>query len=87
MKTNPLAAVDIYCKFPMKPVKEQTFEDAFITGEIVRILMKQEMYDHPKLASNMIDYGKVMGTGRNYFSFKFELQKICFTYLLNVFTN
>ncbi|KAK1171297.1 hypothetical protein AOXY_G6060 [Acipenser oxyrinchus oxyrinchus] len=62
-KTNPLAAVDIYCKFPMKPVKEQTFEDAFITGEIVRILMKQEMYDHPKLASNMIDYGKVMGTG------------------------
>ncbi|XP_051775294.1 uncharacterized protein LOC127525947 [Erpetoichthys calabaricus] len=63
MKDNPLAAVDIYCKVPMKPVKEQTFNDAFITGEIVRILIKHEKYDHPKLASNMIAYGKVMGIG------------------------
>ncbi|XP_015218375.2 uncharacterized protein [Lepisosteus oculatus] len=63
IKTDPLAAVDVYCKFPLKPVNEQSFDDAFITGEIVRILMKQELYEHPNLASTFIAYGKVMGLG------------------------
>ncbi|XP_051772833.1 uncharacterized protein LOC127524863 isoform X1 [Ctenopharyngodon idella] len=61
LKDDPLAAVDIYSRFPLKPVCEQTFDDAFITGEIVRILMKQELYEHPQLLPNLIAYGKVMG--------------------------
>ncbi|KAL7877350.1 hypothetical protein SRHO_G00039930 [Serrasalmus rhombeus] len=61
VKSDPLAAVDVYSRFPLKPVNEQTFDDAFITGEIVRILMKQELFDHPQLAPNLIAYGKVMG--------------------------
>ncbi|KAJ1156063.1 hypothetical protein NDU88_008788 [Pleurodeles waltl] len=63
VKTNPLAAVDVYCKFPLKPVQEQTFDDAFITGEIVRLLMKHEKYDDPRLPANMIANGKVLGLG------------------------
>ncbi|XP_072532928.1 uncharacterized protein [Salminus brasiliensis] len=61
VKSDPLAAVDVYSRFPLKPVNKQTFDDAFITGEIVRILMKQELYDHPQLVPNLIAYGKVMG--------------------------
>ncbi|XP_078503186.1 uncharacterized protein LOC144761836 isoform X1 [Lissotriton helveticus] len=63
LKTDPLAAVDVYCKFPLKPVQEQTFDDAFITGEIVRLLMKHEKYDDPRLPANMIANGKVLGLG------------------------
>lgn len=63
VKTDPLAAVEVYSSFPLRPATEQTFDDAFITGEIVRILMKQELYDHPSLGPNLIAYGKVMGLG------------------------
>ncbi|KAL3971792.1 target of EGR1 protein 1 [Sarotherodon galilaeus] len=59
--SDPQAALDVYCKFPLKPVAEQNFEDAFITGEIVRMLMSQEQYDHPQLGPSLIAYGKVMG--------------------------
>ncbi|XP_060781416.1 uncharacterized protein LOC132889178 isoform X2 [Neoarius graeffei] len=61
VESDPQAAVDVYSRFPLKPVNEQTFDDAFITGEIVHILMKQELYEHPQLAPNLIAYGKVMG--------------------------
>ncbi|XP_032882226.1 uncharacterized protein LOC116976443 [Amblyraja radiata] len=61
LKTDPLQAVDIYAKFPVKPIEEQTYNDAFITGEIVRLLMKSEKYDDARLGPNMIAYGKVMG--------------------------
>uniref|UniRef100_UPI00398F8526 uncharacterized protein isoform X2 n=1 Tax=Pristiophorus japonicus TaxID=55135 RepID=UPI00398F8526 len=63
LKTNPLSAVDIYSKFPLKPIKEQSFDDTFITGEIVRLLMKYQKYDDVRLCPNMIAYGKVMGLG------------------------
>ncbi|KAK3595487.1 hypothetical protein CHS0354_021583 [Potamilus streckersoni] len=59
LKTNPLAAVDVYCKFPISA--QPTFDDAFIIGEILRILMKNEKYDDPRLAPNMIAYGKALG--------------------------
>ncbi|MEQ2169083.1 hypothetical protein GOODEAATRI_021189 [Goodea atripinnis] len=59
--TDPQAAVDVYCRFPMKPVAEQSFDDAFITGEMVRLLMSQEQYDHPQLGPSLTAYGKVMG--------------------------
>ncbi|XP_050981999.1 uncharacterized protein LOC127175140 [Labeo rohita] len=63
LKDDPLAAVDVYSRFPLKPVCEQTFDDAFITGEIVHILMKHELYEHPQLLPNLIAHGKVMGLG------------------------
>ncbi|XP_078262083.1 uncharacterized protein LOC144597041 [Rhinoraja longicauda] len=61
LKTDPLQAVDIYSKFPVKPLDEQNYNDAFITGEIVRLLMKYEKYDDARLGPNLIAYGKVMG--------------------------
>ncbi|XP_064173898.1 uncharacterized protein LOC135245060 isoform X2 [Anguilla rostrata] len=63
VKTDPMAAVEVYCRFPLNPVHQQTFDDAFIVGEIVHILMKQELYDHPQLGPNLIAYGKLMGLG------------------------
>ncbi|XP_055083162.1 uncharacterized protein LOC129456835 [Periophthalmus magnuspinnatus] len=59
--TDPEAALEVYCRYPLKPVAEQTLYDAFITGETVRILMKLELYDHPMLGSSLVAYGKVMG--------------------------
>ncbi|KAK1905546.1 putative membrane protein [Dissostichus eleginoides] len=58
---DPQAAVEVYCRFPLKPVAEQSFEDAFITGEIVRLLMALELYDHLLLGPSLVAYGKVMG--------------------------
>lgn len=62
MDTDPDGAVDIYCKFPV--AENPTFDDAYIFGEIVRLLMKAEKYDDPRLASNMIALGRVMGIGK-----------------------
>ncbi|XP_067466855.1 uncharacterized protein [Thunnus thynnus] len=59
--SDPQAAVEVYCSFPLKPVAEQSFDDAFITGEIVRMLMMLELYDHPQLGPSLVAYGKVMG--------------------------
>ncbi|XP_018517057.1 uncharacterized protein LOC108873376 [Lates calcarifer] len=59
--SDPQAAVEVYCRFPLKPVAEQSFDDAFITGEIVRMLMTMEQYDHPQLGPSLVAYGKVMG--------------------------
>nr|XP_033794691.1 uncharacterized protein LOC117357752 [Geotrypetes seraphini] len=63
IKTDAVAAVDVYSKYPQKPIQDQSFDDAYITGEIVRLLIKHERYDDPRLATNMIAYGKVMGIG------------------------
>jgi len=60
---DPLGAVDVYSKFPTAAVP--TFDDAYIFGEIVRILFKLEAYDDPRMLSNMIAMGKVMGLGMN----------------------
>jgi len=60
-KVDPLAAVEVYCKFPVS--EEPTFDDAYIFGEIVLILFKMEKFDHPKLAGNMIQLGRIMGIG------------------------
>lgn len=61
-KTDPLAAVEIYCKFPVP--EDPGFDDAYIFGEIVLILFKNEKYDHPQLADNMIRLGRIMGIGK-----------------------
>ena len=60
-KSDPMAAVDVYCKFPQS--EEASFDDAYIYGEIVRLLMKHEKFDDPRLGPNMIMIGKIMGIG------------------------
>ena len=61
-KTDPLGAVDIYCRFPVS--ENPTFDDAYIFGEIVRLLTKNDKLDDPRLETNMIGLGKVMGLGK-----------------------
>ena len=61
VKNDPLSAVDVYTKFPVS--EKPSFDDAYIFGEIVRILIKAEKFDDPRLAPNMITYGKILGLG------------------------
>ncbi|XP_035028378.2 uncharacterized protein LOC118118927 [Hippoglossus stenolepis] len=58
---DPRAAAELYCRFPLRPVAEQSFDDAFITGEIVRLLLALEQYNHPQLGPSLVAHGKVMG--------------------------
>ena len=60
-KKNPKEAVDVYSKFPFQD--PPTFDDAFLHGEIIRLLMKSEDYDNPHLCSSMIAMGKALGIG------------------------
>ena len=53
--TDPLGAVDTYCKFPFKD--PPTFDDAYIHGEILRFLMKKKKYDDERLERSLIGYG------------------------------
>ena len=59
IKSDPMKAVDTYSKYPFQ--EPLTFDDAYIHGEMVRLLMKNEKYDDPRLGSSMISLGKVMG--------------------------
>ncbi|CAG5114699.1 unnamed protein product, partial [Candidula unifasciata] len=58
-KTDPLEAVNVYCRFPISD--NPTYDDAYIFGEVVRILIKNEKFDDERLVKNMIAYGKVLG--------------------------
>ena len=60
-ESNPMAAVDIYSQFPTS--ENPTFDDAYIFGEIVLLLTKQEKFDDPRLETNLIGMGRVMGLG------------------------
>ncbi|XP_039248951.2 uncharacterized protein LOC120326691 [Styela clava] len=62
MKTDPLSAVDVYCRFP-KSGEEGSFDDAYLSGEIVHILMKHEKFDDDRLCEHMVAWGRVMGIG------------------------
>ena len=62
VKSDPLSAVDVYMKFPVS--ENPSFDDAYIFGEIIRILMKFEKYDDARLASCMVTYGKILGLGK-----------------------
>lgn len=57
--TEPRQAVEIYSRYPFS--KEGNFNDAYLYGEIIRLVMKMEDYDNPNLKKGMIGYGKVMG--------------------------
>ena len=58
-KTAPAKAVSIYSKFPFSD--PPTFDDAFLHGEIVRLVMKNEDYDNPQLTRSLIAMGKALG--------------------------
>lgn len=58
-KTKPMNAVDVYTKYPF--ADELSYDDAFLYGEIVRLLMKVEAYDDPRLQKNMIALGRILG--------------------------
>ena len=60
-KTDPVAAVDVYARFPFN--NPPSFDDAFLHGEIVRLLMASESYDNPQLCSSMVAMGKALGIG------------------------
>lgn len=59
IKSDPMKAVDTYSKYPFQ--EPLTFDDAYIHGEMVRLLMKNKKYDDPRLGASMISLGKVMG--------------------------
>lgn len=60
VKSQPMAAVDVYCQFTSSS-GGSSYDDAFIYGEIVRLLMKQEQFEDPRLKDNMISLGKILG--------------------------
>ncbi|KAL5463422.1 hypothetical protein EMCRGX_G032317 [Ephydatia muelleri] len=60
-QSEPLAAVDVYCSFPFPSLS--AFDDAFLHGEVVRILMNAEKYDDIRLCNSLISLGKAMGIG------------------------
>ena len=60
-KTAPAKAVEVYSKFPFS--EPPTFDDAFLHGEIVRLVMKNEDYDNPRLSRSLIAMGKALGIG------------------------
>eukprot|EP00794_Sanderia_malayensis_P020467 gene20467-22483_t len=58
-ETDPEQAVEVYSKYPFGA--ELSFDDAYLHGEIVRVLMRAGKYDDPQLERSMIAYGTVMG--------------------------
>lgn len=58
-ESEPLAAVEVYCSFPFPSLS--AFDDAFLHGEVVRILMSAEKYDDIRLCNSLISLGKAMG--------------------------
>jgi len=59
VKLDAVKAVDIYSKYPFE--EPLTFDDAYLHGEIVRLLMKNGKFEDPRLGPSMISLGKVMG--------------------------
>lgn len=67
VKIDFKGVVDVYCKFYIFDLF--IFDDGYILGEIVRLLMKVEDYEDKRLVKNMIFYGKVYGLGMTKFDF------------------
>lgn len=60
-KSDPVAAVDAYTKFPF--CDPPSFNDAYLHGEILRLLMASERYDDPRLQTSMVAMGRALGIG------------------------
>ena len=59
--TKPNEAVEVYANFPF--CSPPSFDDAFLHGEIIRLVMKSGKYDNPHLIPSMIAMGKALGIG------------------------
>jgi hypothetical protein len=55
-------AVELYSTFKYN-AQSPSFDDAYVFGEIVNILMKNELYDDHRLAKYMVLWGRVLGIG------------------------
>jgi hypothetical protein len=53
-------AIDVYSKYPIVN-SSKSFEDAFIYGELVTILMKNKLYDDSRLSKYLILWAERMG--------------------------
>lgn len=60
-KTDPVAAVDAYARFPFSD--PPSFNDAYLHGEILRLLMASGNYDDPHLLTSMVAMGRALGIG------------------------
>ena len=60
-KTDPVAAVDAYSRFPFSD--PPSFNDAYLHGEIVRLLISSEGYDNPRLLTSLVAMGRALGIG------------------------
>ena len=60
-KSDPVAAVDAYSQFPFSD--PPSFNDAYLHGEILRLLMASEKYDDPRLLTSMVAMGRALGIG------------------------
>ncbi len=60
-KSDSMGAVAVYSQYPF--TCPPSFDDAFLHGEIVRLLMSTESYDDPRLANSMIAMGQALGIG------------------------
>ena len=58
-KSDPIGAVVVYSKFPFSD--PPSFDDAYLHGEIIRLLMSSTSYDDPRLVTSMIAMGKALG--------------------------
>ena len=58
-KSNPMEAVDVYSSFPFSD--PPSFDDAYLHGEIVQLLMGSESYDDHRLSRSMIAMGRALG--------------------------
>ena len=56
---EPKQAIEIYNLYPFE--KEGSFDDAYLHGEIIRLIIKTGDFGNPCLQSSMIGYGKIMG--------------------------
>ncbi len=61
VKTRPLDAVHVYSQYPFS--QPPTFDDAYLHGEVSRLLMSAEAYDDPRLVSSMVAMGQALGIG------------------------
>ena len=59
--SNPTGAVAVYSKFPFSD--PPSFDDAYLHGEIIRLLMSSSSFDDPQLVISMIAMGKALGIG------------------------
>ena len=69
---NLVAALDTFASFPINHIPEtNNYDDAFVCGEIVSIIMKLQLYDDKRLEKYLILWAKLMGIGETYLIFPF----------------